>query len=79
MTCLKYLLPISCVLLLGVGFWEVLARPWVGSWFAWVLSGVSVVLLLWLGYKVITTPSEMPMAGVTPPWVKPQNTLTSRP
>jgi NADH-quinone oxidoreductase subunit H len=73
MTCLKYLLPISCALLMGVSLWEVAARPYVGPWFAWVWSGINVLLLVWVGFKIITTPSEMPMAGVTPPWLTPPN------
>jgi NADH-quinone oxidoreductase subunit H len=68
MTCLKYLLPISCVLLLGVSLWQVLVWPLVGRYFGYALGGVSALLLVWMIYKLITTPSQMPIAGVSPPW-----------
>jgi NADH-quinone oxidoreductase subunit H len=68
MTCLKYLLPISCVLLLGVSVWEVLARPVVGLYFHYVLAGVFALLCLWMLFKVITTPSRMPVTAVPTPW-----------
>jgi NADH-quinone oxidoreductase subunit H len=68
MTCLKYLLPISCALLLGVSLWEVLVRPFIGPYFPYVLAGVSAVLVAWLVYRVVTTPSRMPVAAVPAPW-----------
>jgi NADH-quinone oxidoreductase subunit H len=71
MTCLKYLLPISCVLLLGVSLWQVLAAPAVDPYFSWVLGGLCALLLVWMLYKLFTTPSRLPFAGVTPPWVRP--------
>jgi NADH-quinone oxidoreductase subunit H len=71
MTCLKYLLPISCVLLLGVGLWQVLVAPEVGPYFSWVLAGLCALLLVWMVYKLFTTPSRLPFAGVPPPWERP--------
>jgi NADH-quinone oxidoreductase subunit H len=68
MTCLKYLLPISCALLLGISLWEVVARPWIGAYFHFVLGGLSVVGTGWLIYKVITTPSRLPTPSVATPW-----------
>jgi NADH-quinone oxidoreductase subunit H len=68
MTCLKYLLPISCVLLLGVSLWEVLVRPLVGPYFGYALAGACLVGVLFLAYKVITTPSKLPFPGVSTPW-----------
>jgi NADH-quinone oxidoreductase subunit H len=64
MTCLKYLLPISCFLLLGVSLWEVLVRPLVGPYFQYVLAGICFLLMAWMIVKVVTTPSKLPFAGV---------------
>ncbi len=70
MTCLKYLLPISCVLLLGVSLWQVfiLPVPYLGPYFHYALAGVTAVLCLWLIFKVVTTPSQMPVVAVQTPW-----------
>jgi NADH-quinone oxidoreductase subunit H len=62
MTCLKYLLPISCVLLLGVSFWEVLLGSNVGPYFKYVACAVCLLLLLWMTSKVVLTPSKLPSA-----------------
>jgi NADH-quinone oxidoreductase subunit H len=70
MTCLKYLLPISCVLLLGVGLWQVLVAPEVGPYFSWVLAGLCALLFVWMLYKLFTTPSRLPFSGVPPPWLR---------
>jgi NADH-quinone oxidoreductase subunit H len=68
MTCLKYLLPISCFLLLGVSLWEILARPYVGAWFKYPLAFGSVGLVLLAAVKVLTTPSRVPVGVVDVPW-----------
>jgi NADH-quinone oxidoreductase subunit H len=66
MTCLKYLLPISCFLLLGVSLWEVAVRPLpvVGPYFHYLLAITCVVLIGWLTVKIVSTPSRLPFAGV---------------
>jgi NADH-quinone oxidoreductase subunit H len=79
MTCLKYLLPISCVLLLGIGAWQlwldpflVVNRQWewlLRSWFGAVFGALCLVAFLAVVVKVVSTPSRLPFAGVTPPWV----------
>ncbi len=68
MTCLKYLLPISCVLLLGVSVWEVAVRPLVGPYFPYGLSALCIAAFAWLAFKVVTTPSKLPVSGVASPW-----------
>jgi NADH-quinone oxidoreductase subunit H len=67
MTCLKYLLPISCVLLLGVSFWEVLVGPYYYAGLAFKVFACAACFLLffWMAYKVVTTPSKLP--GTVPP------------
>jgi NADH-quinone oxidoreductase subunit H len=61
-TCLKYLLPISCALLIGVGFWEVLLgpHPLVARIFQPVLCAACLLFLVWVAFKVVTTPSKLP-------------------
>jgi NADH-quinone oxidoreductase subunit H len=66
MTCMKYLLPISCVLLLGVGLWQVLVQPTVGPYFQWSLAILCVLGLVTVIVKLVTTPSKLPFAGVPP-------------
>jgi NADH-quinone oxidoreductase subunit H len=68
MTCLKYLLPISCVLLLGVGVWQLVVNPLVAPWFGYAFGALCAVLLAVAVIKVVSTPSRLPFAGVTPPW-----------
>jgi NADH-quinone oxidoreductase subunit H len=72
MTCLKYLLPISCVLLLGVSVWQVLQMfpgwNYVGLAFRYGLAALCVLLLGWLVVKLVTTPSQLPTSGVPPLW-----------
>jgi NADH-quinone oxidoreductase subunit H len=71
MTCLKYLLPISCVLLLGISFWEVFARPFVGPYFAYVLCALVIATKGWVIVKLFTTPSQLATPAVSPPWLHP--------
>jgi len=70
MTCLKYLLPISCVLLLGVSIWQVAVYPWVGPYFSYVLCAVCLGLFAWMVVKIVTTPSRLPVSvtGATNLW-----------
>ncbi len=69
MTCLKYLLPISCVLLLGVSLWEVAVRPTaVGAYFHYALAGLCAAGLLIMIIRLITTPSRLPTPPVGAPW-----------
>jgi NADH-quinone oxidoreductase subunit H len=67
MTCLKYLLPISCVLLLGVSLWQVFVPP-VGTLVVkYAFGGVALALAVWTTYKLVTTPSKLPTPAV-PAW-----------
>jgi NADH-quinone oxidoreductase subunit H len=68
MTCLKYLLPISCALLFGVALWQVALGPVVGPWFGYVLGVICLVAFLWMVVKLLTTPSRLPVAGVSSLW-----------
>jgi len=70
MTCLKYLLPISCVLLLGVSVWQLAIYPWVGPYFSYGLCALCLALLAWMIVKVWTTRSRLPVTvtGATNLW-----------
>jgi NADH-quinone oxidoreductase subunit H len=68
MTCLKYLLPISCVLLLGVSLWQVGVNPAVGPYFGYVLCAVCLALFAWMVVKLVTTQSKLPVAGAPNLW-----------
>jgi NADH-quinone oxidoreductase subunit H len=63
MTCLKYLLPMSCAWLLGVSLWQVGVRPHIGPYFKFVLSGVCLLLAIWVLVKIFQTPSRLPAAA----------------
>ena len=67
MTCLKYLLPISCFLLLGVSLWQV---AWAPDWFRFPLAGLSLALFLFMLFKAFTTRSLLPLhvAGSSSLW-----------
>ncbi|HEY1379773.1 MAG TPA: complex I subunit 1 family protein, partial [Gemmataceae bacterium] len=64
MTCLKYLLPIACVLLLGVTVWQLAIPPAARQVVAYVITALSVLGLVVFVYKVLTT---APPAGMIPP------------
>jgi NADH-quinone oxidoreductase subunit H len=68
MTCLKYLLPISCALFLGVSLWQVVVPPVGSQWFGYVLAAVWALLCLFVVYKLVTTPSHLPPTGVPSMW-----------
>jgi NADH-quinone oxidoreductase subunit H len=64
MTCLRYLLPMSCVLLLGVSVWQLAATRW--EWLNYtrvVLAVICLASFVWMIVKAIrsvgTTPTEM--------------------
>jgi NADH-quinone oxidoreductase subunit H len=78
MTCMKYLVPISCVLLLGIGAWQLWINPLVGRWFGLVFGCGCLALLLWVAFKVVTTPSRLPFPGVAPPWATPHSPVLAR-
>jgi NADH-quinone oxidoreductase subunit H len=68
MTCLKYLLPIACFLLLGISLWEVFARPLVGHFVKYALAALAIVPTVVLFVRIVSTPSTLPPGGVIAPW-----------
>jgi NADH-quinone oxidoreductase subunit H len=69
-TCLRYLLPISCVLLLGVTVWQLVASEllWL-SYIKWLLAGGCLALFVLMLAKALTsvgtTPTQL-MPGAWP-------------
>ncbi len=68
MTCLRYLLPISCVLLLGVCLWQLAASHRNGYWLSHVnllLAPACLILLVTMIWKAVTT-TETPPTQLMP-------------
>jgi NADH-quinone oxidoreductase subunit H len=65
MTCLKYLLPLSCVLLLGVSVWQLLVPAAVLVNFKWIMSWGSLALVTLVGWRIVTKVMAPPMTGMT--------------
>jgi NADH-quinone oxidoreductase subunit H len=63
MTCLKYLLPISCVLLLGVCLWQLALPSFVRNIARYVLTAGSVGAVVFTTIKML---SLAPPAGIPP-------------
>lgn len=70
MTCLKYLVPISCVLLVGVSLWQLLLSPYpfLMSAFRWVIFALSMFGFFWFLKTLITFASAEPSAGMPGMW-----------
>jgi NADH-quinone oxidoreductase subunit H len=68
MTCLKYLLPISCVLLLGVSLWQLAMPVEVLLYGKWVLATLAVGGLALMIFKAATTTTTPPMGGMPGAW-----------
>jgi NADH-quinone oxidoreductase subunit H len=68
MTCLKYLLPISCVLLMGVSVWRVAVPELVQAYFKYALAGVCLVLLLVVIRQILTWFSAPPSSAMPGMW-----------
>src|SRR5262245_31633919 len=68
MTCLKYLLPISCVLLMGVSAWQLFLPHPLQAIVWWAIFGVCMVLLAMMVWKVWTWTSLPPGAGMAGMW-----------
>jgi len=68
MTCLTYLLPLSCVLLLGVSAWHVAMPTEVISYLRYALGIGCVALLALLVVRLASTRSILPAGGVPTAW-----------
>jgi NADH-quinone oxidoreductase subunit H len=68
MTCLKYLVPISCVLLMGVSLWLLVVPAIVQKNFNWVLFATCLVLAFLVVKQLITWASAPPGSGMPGMW-----------
>jgi NADH-quinone oxidoreductase subunit H len=68
MTCLKYLLPISCFLLLGVSVWQLAMPEAVLEYLKYALAALTVGGLGLMVYKAATTTTMPPMGGMPGAW-----------
>jgi NADH-quinone oxidoreductase subunit H len=64
MTCLKYFLPISCVLLLGVSLWLTFVPEVIQQYLKFVIAAACVGSFLYSIYKIRLTSSNLPAAQV---------------
>jgi NADH-quinone oxidoreductase subunit H len=67
MTCLKYLLPISCVLLVGVTVWQLAVPPlarYVVQLLIFAASLAGVALLIWQWINWVSAPPSTAMPGM---------------
>jgi NADH-quinone oxidoreductase subunit H len=69
-TCLKYLLPISCALLLFVSLWQVAMWEPVLKYLKYPVGVGCLGVVVFLVVKLWTDRSQLPFAGVTPLWKK---------
>jgi NADH-quinone oxidoreductase subunit H len=70
MTCLKYLLPISCILLVGVSAWQVLpyGALYYLDFIKYVGAVACLVFLVHTMYRIYTTRSQLPASGAVSIW-----------
>jgi NADH-quinone oxidoreductase subunit H len=68
MTCLKYLLPISCVLLLGVSVWQAFVPVIVARIVGYVLCALTVGGLAWVAIMLTAAYTRLPPGGVPSQW-----------
>jgi NADH-quinone oxidoreductase subunit H len=68
MTCLKYLLPISCVLLLGVSLWRVAVPELIQAYFKYPMAALWLVLLALMIRQVMTWFSAPPGSAMPGMW-----------
>jgi NADH-quinone oxidoreductase subunit H len=68
MTCLKYFLPISCVLLVGVCLWELFVPTIVGQIWRWMSAAVCALGVVVLLVQMLTKALPGPKSGLPGAW-----------
>jgi len=68
MTCLKYFLPMSCVLLVGVCLWELFVPSVVGQVWRWVSAAACALGVLVLLVQMLTKALPGPKSGLPGAW-----------
>jgi NADH-quinone oxidoreductase subunit H len=75
MTCLKYFLPIACVLLLGVCLWQLFVPPVVGIAWRYVSAILCAAFVGGLIVRLLTSPLTMPRGELPGAWAGVQTPL----
>ena len=68
MTCLKYLVPISCVLILGVSLWSLIVPAVIQKYFGFVLLALCVLGILFVIKQLASWASAPPGTGMPGMW-----------
>jgi NADH-quinone oxidoreductase subunit H len=68
MTCLKYFLPISCGLLVGVCAWQLVVPAGVGAVVRYALAGASAIFVIGVLASLFTTRGDVPPAQFAGYW-----------
>ncbi len=68
MTCLKYLVPISCVLVMGVSLWSLVIPAMIQDIFNWVLLAACVLGIAVVAKQLISRVSAPPNTGMPAMW-----------
>src|SRR2546421_153261 len=64
MTCIKYLLPLSCALLLGVSIWQLALPPVAIAYFKIPMALVCLAVIALTGVRVLTSHQKPPSSGM---------------
>ena len=68
MLCLKYLIPISCILLVGVSVWTLFVPPMVQQFVGPTICVLSLLALAALVFQIITMAKATPGTGMPGMW-----------
>jgi NADH-quinone oxidoreductase subunit H len=71
MTCLKYLLPLSCLLLAGVSLWQLALPPVVLNNWKYPMGIGCLLLTVWVGWRMASLKSPPPLTGMPGVWNMP--------
>jgi NADH-quinone oxidoreductase subunit H len=70
-TCLKYLLPLSCALLLLVSVWQLALPPVVLEWWKLPMALVCLLAAVLVGWRVVFSTQPPPLTGMPGVWNMP--------
>ena len=68
MLCLKYLIPISCVLLVGVSAWTLFIPVSIQQPIGYGIFAICVIVVVWLVFKMVTLAKLPPGTGMPGMW-----------
>jgi NADH-quinone oxidoreductase subunit H len=68
MLCLKYLIPISCVLLFGVSVWRLYIPGFIQEIISYGIFGMCVLATAWLVFQMVTLAKQPPGTGMPGMW-----------